>query len=622
MRSISPTICAISVLMSCFPCFAKDNYMEPDSVKMLNEIVVTGSNEAVKRNLLPYTVSVVSHKELESTGQTQILSAISGQVPSLFVTQRGFFGFGVSNGGSGHIKMRGVGGDRASAVLMMVDGQPQFTGLYSHHIADFYSKEYVERVEVLRGPVSVLYGSNAMGGTINVITRQSQADGVHTSLTTQYGSYNTWLSSATNTTRFGKFSSLVSLSYNRTDGNIEHFDFKEASGYAKAGYEINDRWKTSVDYTLMNFRGNDPIYPKLGNPESNDIYHQNVTRGETSLSVTNNYGSTGGTGRIYYSYGNHFIDDPRHFHSLDDRLGILLYQNLNPWQGGAMTMGFDFNTYSGKIPMSGGKEHTAGSISTLPRKSITEYSPYLTLSQGLAEDFLTLNGGVRMSNSDMFATKWIPQAGLALNPRDGLIIKGSASMGYRNPSFRELYLYKMANPDLSPETMWNYEVSVGKEFGFLFSADVTAYYSKGDNIIQTVDMKNQNTGRFINKGIELSLQSRPLQSLTLNATYSYLHTSLDNLTGAPRNQYFIGANWQANSWLNVCADLKGVGGLFVSEGMNRQNYALLNMKITAKVCRHVSVFSRLENMTDARYVINRGYDMPGFTAMGGIKADF
>lgn len=623
MKSIiPPAICIIYVLISFFPCFAEDNYTEPDSVKMLNEVVVTGANEAVKRNLLPYTVSVVSHKELESTGQTQLLSAISGQVPSLFVTQRGIFGFGVSNGGSGHIKMRGVGGDRASAVLMMVDGQPQFAGLYSHHIADFYSKEYVERVEVLRGPVSVLYGSNAMGGTINVITRQAQANGVHTSLTTQYGSYNTWLSSATNTARFGKFSSLVSLSYNRTDGNIEHFDFKEANGYAKAGYEINDQWKTSVDYTLMHFRGNDPIYPKLGNPESNDIYHQNVTRGETSLSVTNNYGSTSGTGRVYYSYGNHFIDDPRHFHSLDDRLGVLLYQSLKPWQGGAMTVGFDFNTYSGKIPISGGKEHTEGSISTLSRKSITEYSPYLTLSQGLVENFLTLNGGVRMSNSDMFDTKWIPQAGLALNPRDGLIIKGSASMGYRNPSFRELYLYKMANPDLSPETMWNYEVSVGKEFGFLFSADVTAYYSKGDNIIQTVDMKNQNTGRFINKGIEVSLQSRPLQSLTLNATYSYLHTSLDNLTGAPRTQYFIGANWQANSWLNVCADLKGVGGLFVSEGMNRQNYALLNMKITAKVCRYVSVFSRLENMTDAHYVINRGYDMPGFTAMGGIKADF
>lgn len=164
-----------------------------DSTHVLNEVVVTGSNVAVGRNLLPYTVSTVSGKQLEATGNTQLLGAVSGIVPSLFVSERNIFGFGVSNGGSGHIKLRGVGGDRASAVLMMVDGQPQFAGIYSHQIADFYETEYVDRVEVLRGPASVLYGSNAMAGVINVITKNAAHDGVRTTLTSQYGSYNTWL---------------------------------------------------------------------------------------------------------------------------------------------------------------------------------------------------------------------------------------------------------------------------------------------------------------------------------------------------------------------------------------------------------------------------------------------
>lgn len=125
--------------------------------RRLDEVVVTGSNAPVEARLMPYTVSVVSGEELQSQGPTQLLSVLSGEVPSLFVTQRGVLGFGVSsNGGAGHIKLRGVGGDRASAVLMMLDGQPQFAGLYSHHVADFYNKDYVERVEVLRGPASVL----------------------------------------------------------------------------------------------------------------------------------------------------------------------------------------------------------------------------------------------------------------------------------------------------------------------------------------------------------------------------------------------------------------------------------------------------------------------------------
>lgn len=590
-----------------------------DSTKMLNEVVVTGTNNRVPQKLLPYTVSVIDNRQLEATGQTQILSAISGMVPSLFVSQRSIFGFGVSNNGAGHIKLRGVGGDRASAVLMMVDGQPQFAGIYSHHIADFYDKEYVEHIEVLRGPGSVLYGSNAMAGTINVITKTAKENGVRTTIQSQYGSYNTWLSSATNTVRYGKFSSLVSLSYNRTDGTVDNFDFKQADGYAKVGYDFSDRWSSYLDYTLMNFRGNDPIYPTLSNPESSDIYKQNIIRGEAAATVSNNYGSTTGTARIYYNYGNHFVDDPLHFHSKDDRLGIILYQNFKPWRNASATVGFDFDTYSGEIPVSGGNNHTEGSMSTIARKTVTEYSPYITLSQMFLDNIININGGIRMANSDKFDTQWIPQFGFSLNPGYGWTVKGNLTMGYRNPSFREMYLYRMANPDLQPEKMMNYELYVGKSFSRYFSAEITAYYSKGDNMIQQVDMKNRNTGRFTNKGIEVSTHSHPLDNLWLTATYSYLHTSLDNLTGAPKNQYFLGVEWKPWKFLNIDADLKGIGGLYVAEGIKNQNYALLNLKITWDICRYVSIFTRLENITDADYMINRGYEMPGFTAMGGFK---
>lgn len=604
------------------PAFEMCGAERRDSTTLLNEVVVTGSNSAVPENLLPYTVSVIDNRQLEATGQTQVLSAISGMVPSLFVSQRSVFGFGVSNGGAGHIKLRGVGGDRASAVLMMVDGQPQFAGIYSHHIADFYDKEYVDRIEVLRGPGSVLYGSNAMAGAINVITKNAKKDGVATTLQSQYGSYNTWLSSITNTVRYGRFSSLVSLSYDRTDGTVDNFGFSQADGYAKVGYDFSDKWKGSLDYTLMNFRGDDPIYPTLADPESTDIYHQNITRGEAGMTISDSYGSTSGAARIYYNYGNHFVDDPRHFHSKDDRFGVLLYQNFTPWKNAGATVGFDFDLYSGAIPVSGGNSHTEGSLSTISRKRITEYSPYVTLSQTLAGDIVSLSAGVRMANSDRFDTQWIPQFGFSLNPGREWTVKGNLAMGYRNPSFRELYLYRMANPDLEPEKMMNYEISAGKKFSRYFSLDLTAYYSKGDNMIQTVDMKNQNTGRFINKGIEVSARSHPVDNLWLTATYSYLHTSLRNLVGAPKNQYFLGVEWNPWKFLNIAADLKGTGGLYVADDYKHQEYALLNLKVTYEICRYVSVFLRLENITDARYTINRGYEMPGITALGGFRLRF
>ena len=466
------TIVLISV--SFFSALESSGAENIDTVRTLDEIVVTGTNNAIPQRLLPYTVSVIDNSQLEATGQTQVLSALSGMVPSLFVSQRSIFGFGVSNGGSGHIKLRGIGGDRASAVLMMVDGQPQFAGIYSHHIADFYDKEYVERIEVLRGPGSVLYGSNAMAGTINVITKNAPGNGVRTTIQSQYGSYNTWLSSATNTVRLGRFSSLVSLSYNRTDGTVDNFDFKQADGYAKIGYDFSDKWHGYLGYTLMNFRGKDPIYPTMSNPESTDIYRQNIIRGEAAMTISNNYGTTSGTGRIYYSYGNHFIDDPRHFHSKDDRLGLILYQNFKPWENASATVGFDFDSYSGEIPVSGGNNHTEGSMSTIGRKTIKEYSPYLTLSQMFLENLININGGLRMANSDKFDTRWIPQIGFAMNFSKAWTVKGNLAMGYRNPSFRELYLYRMANPDLEPEKMMNYEIAVAKSFSRYFAAELTA----------------------------------------------------------------------------------------------------------------------------------------------------
>lgn len=272
--------------------------------------------------------------------------------------------------------------------------------------------------------------------------------------------------------------------------------------------------------------------------------------------------------------------------------------------------------------MSGGTAHTPGSMGTISRKSITEYSPYLTLSQTLFGDILVLNGGLRMANSDKFSTEWIPQAGFVVNPGAKFSIKGSVSKGYRNPSFRELYLYRMANPDLEPERMMNYEVSVARHFSRYLTFDLTFYYCKGDNMIQVEDNKNVNTGRFINKGIEVSVRSNPLDNLSANATYSYLHTSLSNLTGAPVHQFFFGVNYRPIKRLDLSADVKYTGRLYVHESVKRQNYALLNLKADYALLRYAAVFVRLENITDTHYVINRGYDMPGFTAMGGLRLSF
>lgn len=116
----------------------------------------------------------------------------------------------------------------------------------------------MECVEVLRGPGAVLYGSNAMAGVINVITKRPSHEGVHTSMSVRGGSYKTWQAAATNTVKFGKFSSLISGGYDHTDGTAEGFSFNQAYGYGKLNYEFSSHWQGAADYTITNFKGNDP----------------------------------------------------------------------------------------------------------------------------------------------------------------------------------------------------------------------------------------------------------------------------------------------------------------------------------------------------------------------------
>lgn len=144
----------------------------------IDEVVVTGTRNETDIRHLPMTISVVDRKLLEQSYQPSLLPTLTEQVPGLFTTSRGLMGYGVSTGAAGGMNLRGIGGSPTAGLLVLIDGHPQYMGLMGHPIADAYQTMMTDRVEVLRGPASVLYGSNAMGGVINIVTRRMQEDGV------------------------------------------------------------------------------------------------------------------------------------------------------------------------------------------------------------------------------------------------------------------------------------------------------------------------------------------------------------------------------------------------------------------------------------------------------------
>ncbi len=287
----------------------------------INEVVVTGTRVEVSRRNVPLTVSVIKEKELEESGESAILPVISEQIPGVFVTERGITGFGVADGAAGQINIRGLGGSPTTQVLVLIDGHPQFMGMMGHPLPDAYVTSDAERVEVIRGPGSILYGSNAMGGVINIVTHKQKQDGIKFNSNIQYGSFNTQKYMASIGVKKDKINVFGSVNYNQTDGHRDTSDFSILNGYFKAGYDLNTAFKITGNFSFANYDANDP-----GPEDAIAGYQIDILRGESSVSLENSFDFAKGGLNIYYNYGEHKISDG--WHSNDENYGIIFYQSF------------------------------------------------------------------------------------------------------------------------------------------------------------------------------------------------------------------------------------------------------------------------------------------------------
>ena len=324
---------------------------EPSDSLSLGEVVVTGTRNATDVRHLPFTVSVIDRNTLTLEHQTSLLPTVMQQVPSLFVTSRGMMGYGVSGGAAGGINLRGITGG-AGQLLVLIDGHPQYSGVYGHPIADSYQTLMAERVEVLRGPASMLYGSNAMGGVLNIVTRQMKENGVRTNINLGAGSWGTIQAEASNQVRSGKFSSTVAAQYERTDNHRPRMGFEQYGGMVKLGYDLSKHWSGYVDGNITHFNASNPV-KVADNGTVSPLYDgdQWITRGTAELAIENHYDNTSGGVSVYTNWGRHKIDDgttdpaqptQRYFRSKDALTGVSLYQSLRLFESARLTMGVDY----------------------------------------------------------------------------------------------------------------------------------------------------------------------------------------------------------------------------------------------------------------------------------------
>ena len=542
----------------------------------IDEVVVTGTRNETDVRHLSQTVTVVDRSKIDRSLQSSLLPVLTEQVPGLFVTARGIMGYGVSGGAAGSISLRGLSGGTAR-LMVMIDGHPQYAGIFGHPIADAYQSFLAERVEVLRGPASVLYGSNAMGGVINIVTRKMQGDGVKTNVRAGYGSYNTLETELTNRIRKGRFSSVVSGSYNRTDGHRPDMGFEQYGGYAKLGYEMTDNWNVWGDVNVTHFNAS---YPGPAGAPLVDG-DQRITRGMTVLAVENHYEKTSGAVSFFYNWGHHWVNDgytpsagegpkDERFLSNDNMMGVSLYQSTRLFKGNRTTLGFDWFRYGGHAWNEYVSGEKAGTTSDLVDKREDELAGYVDFRQDIGA-WLTFNAGLRADHHSRIGLEWVPQTGLAFHLPHAMELKVSASKGFRYPILREMYMFPPQNPDLQPESMWSYELAFSQRLmdGRL-TYGVNLFYIDGKNLIVTLPnphgsgMLNQNSGRIENSGVELQGAYRINRYWSVDGNYSYLHMK-NPVIAAPEHKLYVGANLSFGRW-NVSSGVQYIAGLYTAVG--------------------------------------------------------
>lgn len=608
---------------------AADSLIGP--VREIGEVVVTGVREATDVRHLSQTVSVVGRSTIEGAMRPSLLPVLNEQVPGLFVTARGIMGYGVSGGASGGISIRGLSGGSAR-LMVLIDGHPQYAGIFGHPIADAYQTLLADKMEVLRGPASVIYGSNAMGGVVNIVTRRMCADGVRTDAHVGYGSYNTLETELTNRVRKDRFTSVVSGSYNRTDGHRPNMEFEQYGGYAKLGFDISSNWHADADVNITHFNAHCP------GPVSAPLLeaYQKITRGVTSLSVDNKFDRTSGSVRFFRNWGKHWINDgyapsaggtPQdgRFNSEDDMTGVSAYQSARFDSGTRVTLGLDWFRYGGEAWTQYVTGEREGSRADLVDKHEDEVAAYVDFRQDVAS-ILTFNAGLRLDHHSRVGNEWVPQAGLSFRLPSLMQLKLSVAKGFRYPILREMYMFPPQNPDLKPESMWNYEVALSQRLmGGRLSYGVNVFFIDGKNIIMTLPnpdgagMLNQNSGDIRNSGFELQAAFRISDSWSAEANYSFLHME-NPVVAAPEHKLYAGVNFSKARWA-ASTGLQYIAGLYTAVGASetRQDFTLWNVKASFRATKLLALWLRGDNLLARKYEINAGYTMPKATAMAGLN---
>ena len=601
----------------------------------LPSVVVSATLRPTPAQQLGSSVTVITGDDIAQT-QQRTLPEVLNDVPGLNVVQTG------SSGGVTSVFIRGTNANHTKVLIDGVDVSDPSSPNGAVDFSQFLASD-IARVEVLRGPQSGLYGSDAIGGVISITTKAgSGPPQVHGLV--EGGSFSTFNQSAGVSGSLDRFSYNFDFSHYHTgdtlvtppslvvpgrNANPDYYDNKTVS--ARLGLRLTDNFDiggtlryidTALDSTSDDFLGPEAT-------PSNSINHQLFTRGFAHLVLLD--GAFDQTLSLAFTgYHRNFYDpnpatlafgnDPSDFDGSRIKLD---------WRG-------TVKLTPGEVLVLGAEHQIDRLNNTNPASAhITNDAGYIELQSSLGERFFN-STSVRFDQNGQFGgqpTFRVAPAYLILETDTKL--KGSVGTGFKAPSLDQLYdsypaFGFFANPNLKPET------SLGYDFGFeqsLWNKKVgfggTWFHNDIDNLIQATATTYENIGHAETYGAETFIAYQPWETVTLRADYTYTMANDEvthtELLRRPRHKVSLDAKWQATDALLLTAtavytgdwaDINRSGSV---SGLRSTPYALINLAGSYDVGHGVSFFTRINNLLDRVYQDPVGFQHQGLGVFAGIK---